>query len=275
MIFVAGASGNVGNAVVQQLARGGFGVRAFCRKPGEQQWPDGVEAVSGDLNDVASISAHLDGVDAIFMMPGYAGGDELMKTLAGVERVVLLSANSAVNDDLENVVARYHVLSERAVRDSGAAWTILRPVSFMTNTLQWVPQLGEGDEVHEPFADVSVAVIDPHDIARVAVTALTNDGHAEQTYRLTGPAPLLPADRARLLGEALGRNLQFIAQADDDARIALKGRMEPPYIDAFFDFFRSGNYDEATISTSVEDVTGRAPVTFAEWARNNAAAFQA
>ena len=45
---------------------------------------------------------------------------------------------------MSNAVARYHILSEKAVRESGLAWTFLQPNSFMSNTLQWVPQLSAG-----------------------------------------------------------------------------------------------------------------------------------
>jgi uncharacterized protein YbjT (DUF2867 family) len=172
------------------------------------------------------------------------------------------------------VVSRYHVLSERAVRDSVLDWTILRPVSFMSNTLQWVPQLAAGDVVTEPFADVPVAVIDPVDIAAVAVEALLTKDHAAATYRLTGPAAIFPADRARVLASVLDRPLRFEPQNDNDARGALQERMDTPYIDAFFDFFRSGNYDEATVSSSVPDVVGRPARTFEQWAVDNKSYFE-
>jgi uncharacterized protein YbjT (DUF2867 family) len=210
-------------------------------------------------------------------LAGYQNEVQLLERLsaAGVERVVLLSANSAVNGDVENIVSRYHVLSEKAVRESPLGWTILRPVSFMSNTRQWVPQLQAGDLVTEPFADIPVAVIDPADIAAVAAQALLNADHLSATYRLTGPESLFPADRARTLSLVLDRTVTFVAQNDDDARVALRKRMEQPYIDAFFDFFRSGRYDEATLSTTVADVTGRPAGTFEEWARRHVADFSA
>jgi uncharacterized protein YbjT (DUF2867 family) len=58
---------------------------------------------------------------------------------------------------MSNAVARYHILSEAAVRESGVPWTFLQPSSFMPNTLQWVPQLRTGDVVRAPFPQVRVA----------------------------------------------------------------------------------------------------------------------
>jgi uncharacterized protein YbjT (DUF2867 family) len=231
--------------------------------------------VIGDLSESGSFADSLTGVTSAFLLAGYPNEAELLRRLAsaGVQQVVLLSANSAVHGDLENVVSRYHVLSEKAVQESGLGWSFLRPVSFMSNTLQWVPQLQVGDQVEEPFADVPVAVIDPADIAAVAVQALLSPDHRGATYRLTGPAALYPADRARLLSSILERPIRFQAQDDETAREALSQRMEPPYIDAFFDFFRSGRYDEATVSNVVADVTGRAARSFEQWASEHANEF--
>jgi uncharacterized protein YbjT (DUF2867 family) len=237
MILVTGATGNVGGEVVRALAEQGQEVGALSRKPPQVPWPDGVQSVIGDLGEPDSFAASLPGVTAAFLMAGYPNEADLLRRLAeaGAQRVVLLSANSAVHGDLENVVSRYHVLSERAVRESDLGWTLLRPVSFMSNTLQWTGQLQDGDQVEEPFADVPVAVIDPGDIAAVAAQALITGDHDGATYRLTGPQRLYPSDRAQILSTVLGRSIRFLPQDDDTARATLRARMEPPYIDAFFE----------------------------------------
>jgi hypothetical protein len=45
------------------------------------------------------------------------------------------------------------------------------------------------------------------------------------------------------------------------------------YIDAFLDFYANGSLDESQVRTTVADVTGTAPRTFAAWAADHAAAF--
>jgi uncharacterized protein YbjT (DUF2867 family) len=101
---------------------------------------------------------------------------------AGARHVVLLSTGAVIGGDLDNDVVRFNVVSEAAVRDSGMDWTVLRPSGFMSNTLQWIPQLRVGDVVREPFADVPIAVIDPFDIAGVAALTLTTAGHNQRSY---------------------------------------------------------------------------------------------
>jgi uncharacterized protein YbjT (DUF2867 family) len=103
--------------------------------------------------------AALAGADAMFLYPGY---QDMAATLAearqaGVRHVAMLSGSSAASGDMTNAISRYMIESETAVRESGLAWTMIRSFGFMSNTLQWVPQLQAGDLVRAPFAGVPVA----------------------------------------------------------------------------------------------------------------------
>jgi uncharacterized protein YbjT (DUF2867 family) len=276
MILVTGATGHVGGELVRVLARGGHAVRRLVRDPKAAPDVPGVETAAGDLNRPDTLAAAVNGVRGAFLLSGY---DDLPGTLklmrdAGVERVVLLSSQSAADSDERNAVARYHIRSERDVRESGLVWTFLRPSSFMSNALRWLPQLRAGHVVTEAFGDARVAAVDPEDIASVAATALLADGHAGQSYRLTGPEALSAADRVAVLARVLDRNLRFELQPDDRARAEMSQTMPAEYVDAFFDFFRGGKYDESTVHPTVQEVTGRPPRTFEQWSRAHAAAFR-
>jgi uncharacterized protein YbjT (DUF2867 family) len=107
------------------------------------------------------------------------------------------------------------------------------PSGDMTNALQWVDQLRQGDTIRAPFAGVHVATIDPYDIAAVAAAALTTDAHEGRSYRLSGPESLLPADRVAVLARVLQRDLRFEAQSDADARAEMSASMPAEYVDAF------------------------------------------
>jgi uncharacterized protein YbjT (DUF2867 family) len=187
--------------------------------------------------------------------------------------VVLLSSSAAPGGDLTNAIARYHILSERAVLASGLAWTFLRPNSFMTNTLRWLPQLREGDVIRVPFADVAIATIDPADIGAVAVTAMVGDGLDGRSLRLSGPQALRPAEQAEILGEALGRSLRVVGQTNEEARAEMSATMPSEYVDAFFDFFADGAIDETTVLPTVGEVLGREPRRFEQWVAENVGAF--
>jgi uncharacterized protein YbjT (DUF2867 family) len=277
VFLVTGATGNAGGAVVRALARDGQPVRALVRQESDPAiWPPGVELAVGDLNRAESLRRPLEGVRSVFLLSGYQQLEQSLAELrrAGVERVVLLSSSAAPGGDLSNAVARYHILTERAVRDSGLAWTFLQPNSFMSNTLAWKAQLDAGDVVRLPFPNVRIATIDPDDLGAVAAIALTSGDHDSRAYRLSGPESLLPADQVRILADVLGRELRFEGLSDTDARIELSERMPSEYVEAFFSFFVAGDLDESQVLPTVEEVTGRKPRTFEQWAQAHREAFR-
>jgi uncharacterized protein YbjT (DUF2867 family) len=275
MILVTGATGNVGGELVRVLASAGQRVRALTRADGQGSLPPGAEAVNGDLNDPASLHPALDGAEAVFLLPGYAdmAGVLAEARKAGASRVVQLSGMSAGNDDLNNAITKYMSETEQAVRASGISWTILRPAAFMSNTFQWIGQLRVGDVVRAPFAHVRTAMTDPADIAAVAALTLTTPGHEGRVYKLTGPQPLAPADRVKILGQVLGRNLRFEAQGDEEARAEMSAAMPQKYVDAFFQFYGEGTLDESRVLPTVQALTGRPPRNFTQWASAHAASF--
>lgn len=118
--------------MVRALVADGHQVRAVVRNPAGVDTAELVEPVIGDLNRPDTLLPHLDGVEAVFLLSGYDGLAETLDNArtAGVERVVLLSSSAAPSGDLTNAVARYHVLSERAVIDSGLGWTFVQPNTF-------------------------------------------------------------------------------------------------------------------------------------------------
>jgi uncharacterized protein YbjT (DUF2867 family) len=273
MILVTGATGNIGAATVTALRNLDAPVRAVSRS--DRDWPDGVEGWVGDLGQ-DSVAAAAAGVEAAFLLAGHGGEAALLAALrdAGARRVVLLSSSSAPSGALDNAVARYHLLSERAVAAAGPEWTFLRPNSFHANALRWLDQLGDGDVVRGPFGDVPVASVDPADIGAVAALALTADGHAGQAYRLSGPEALLPAEQVAILGAALGRDLRWEGWDDEQARVEMAAGMPAEYVDAFFQFFRGGLVDETTVQPAVPELLGRPARSFAAWAADNADAFR-
>ncbi|MFI9406508.1 NAD(P)H-binding protein [Nocardia sp. NPDC052316] len=275
MILVTGATGNIGGEVVRALSESGTPVRALVRDPATATLPAGVEAVTGDLNRPETMVDALDEVRALFLLPGYDNQNDLLDRAkkAGVQRIVLLSSASAALQDMDNAVSRYMTLSERAVRESELAWTFLRPRSFMSNALRWLPQLAAGDVVRVQFPEVRFGAIDPADIAAVAALALTGDDLDGRTLELTGPQALLPADQIAILAATLDRPLVAQGLSTEETRAELTVTMPQHYVEAFLSFFADGTLDEATLHPTVQEVTGRAPRTFEQWARAHAAAF--
>jgi uncharacterized protein YbjT (DUF2867 family) len=274
IIAVAGAGGNVGGALVEILAAQGHEVRAIVRGNGAGL-PAGVTAVQGDLTDATTLEGAFDGADGAFLLSGYDdSGLVAAMRRGGVRRVALLSSSAAPTGDLTNAVAAYHIRSEKALRESGLAWTFLRPNAFMTNTLSWAKPIRAGEPVVAPFANVPISTNDPRDVAAVAAVSLTSGAYDGVAHRITGPEPLRPADQVAILGELLGRELPFRAQDDDEARADMSSRMPAEYVDAFFEFYVDGAIDETSVRPTIEEVTGRPPRTFRDWAEENLHAFR-
>ncbi|MDG4864666.1 NAD(P)H-binding protein [Streptomyces sp. T-3] len=276
MILVTGATGHVGGEVARHVFGSGRPLRALVRDPATANLPEVVESVVGDLDEPASLRSALAGVDAVFLLPGYADMPGLLAEFrrAGVGHVVLLSSIAAPDGDMDNAISRMMILSEQAVRESGVPWTILRPSGFMSNTFQWLPQLRVSDVVRAPFPKVPVAMIDPYDIGAVASEVLGDSAHFGLAHALSGPEPLLPGDRVRMLGEVLGRELRFEGQSDDEARAQMVADGTPDrYIDAFFRYYADGTLDDSKVNGAVQELTGRAPRGFLSWARTHATRF--
>lgn len=277
MYLISGASGNVGGELVRALRAAGEPVRALTRGARPPGVPAHVEIAAADLDQPETLRPALDGVQGVFLLPGYRDMPGLLAEIrtAGVRNVVLLSGSSAGSGDTGNAISAYMIRSERAVLDSDVDATILRPSGFMSNALRWISQLTAGDVVREPFAGVAVAVIDPADIAAVAARALRSPAeHRGQTYLLSGPEALLPADRLRILGSVLGRELRLDPQPDDEAREQMSAEMPAEYVAAFFNFYVDGALDESPVRPTVQRILDRAPRTFEQWARAHAADFR-
>ncbi|MFF0491483.1 NAD(P)H-binding protein [Nocardia sp. NPDC004068] len=269
MILVTGATGNVGAEVVRALS--GEPVRAVVRNPERAALPAGVEVVAGDLRSPDSLD--FSGVRAAFLLPGYPGLARAAAA-AGVEHIVLLSGVSAGTGDTSNAVTRYMMASEQEVTETDTAWTILRPCAFASNALRWLPQLRAGDVVRAPFPAVRTAVLDPEDLGEVAAAVLRNGDHRGEILWPTGPQALTPAEQVAVLAKVTDRPLVCEGLSDDVARTEMLRDTPVEYVDAFFDFYVNGAIDESIVRPTVQEVLGRAPHTFREWAEAHASAFR-
>jgi hypothetical protein len=72
------------------------------------------------------------------------------------------------------------------------------------------------------------------------------------------------------VGRVLGRPLRLESQSNEEARSEMSETMPPQYVEAFMSFFADGQLDESEVLPTVEQVTGRTPRSFAEWAAAHA-----
>jgi uncharacterized protein YbjT (DUF2867 family) len=269
-VLVLGGTGTVGREVVAGLPARGADVRVLVRPT--SQSPPGAEPAIGDVHDPASVAAAAAGVDAVFLLwPSFraTGAAGLVRALAGVPRIVHLSAEAARHDP-DSVWARV----ERLVEDSGAEWTILRPTGFAANTLGWAEEVRAG-VVHRPYGAAARSLIDERDLAAVAVRALLDPGHAGARYVLSGPATITQAEQARVLGEVAGHPVRWAEQDPAAAAAAFTAVTGAPDLAAAAIRTWAGFVTEPEVVTgTVEEITGRAARSFPDWAEHHAPAFR-
>jgi (4-alkanoyl-5-oxo-2,5-dihydrofuran-3-yl)methyl phosphate reductase len=151
----------------------------------------------------------------------------------------------------------------------------LRPGAFMSNALHWRESIRAQGKVFSNYGDGKLPPVHPRDIAAVAVCALISDGHEGKAYPLTGPEALTMSEQVKILAEAIGQPLEYVSITDEAARKGMEHAGMPSFlIDAllpFAAFIRSGK--AAKVFHTVEEVTGRPPFAFGDWARENAAHF--
>lgn len=284
-ILITGATGTVGSAVIRQLAtrraqsERAVTVRALSRNPAADV-PAEVQLAVGDFNDPESLRRAMQDVTRVFLVGSgkhIATQDEAAVEAArraGVGHIVKLSV-LGVGRGGDDPITSWHRAGEGYVRGGGTRWTMLRPTGFMSNTLGWADSIRLGDTVYAPFADGRTALVDPGDIARVAVAALTQDGHDGRAYELTGPQALGPGDQVRILSEVTGRPIRYVEISSEAARDQLETYGMPADLaDAVIQLLASAREPwNAHSLPDVRTVTGRPPADFRAWATAHRHAF--
>jgi hypothetical protein len=106
---------------------------------------------------------------------------------------------------------------------------------------------------------------------------LTEDGHEGKTYEVTGPEPLSYWDMAAKLSAALGREIEYVNLSTDERAAQLIAAGLPDWMAReFSDIYGRGFYGAgggATTTDTIEQLLGRAPRSYDDFARDYAAAF--
>lgn len=284
MILITGASGTIGTHLLNLLDPSTEPIRAMTRDPDRLRLPTGIDVVPGDLARPETLPGALTGVRAIFALtaPGAQVADHDRTLIgaasdAGVEHIVKLSAinSSDAEEPQDNGIGSFHARGERALRDSGIAWTILRPSSFASNALRWAEVIRSGQPIPNLTGTAVQGVVDPRDVAAVAAAAFTSDNHDQQVYVLTGPDLISVPDQARELQDELQKPVTTVDVPLDVAR----DRMLAAGTDSSFVEIAIAGAQQvkdggnAIRTDTVTEVLGRPARPFHEWVHDHRASF--
>lgn len=269
-ILVTGATGTVGGHIVHQLHEAGHQVLALTRSAARANFPAGVEVVEGDLTKPETFAAAIAGVEAMHLIN--FGGDDYADLQTGAEIIAL--AEKAGVKRVTVLLGGAPGKLEELVQQSSLAWTLLQPVEFMDNMLEWAASIRSEGKVRLAFVDRKTAIVHEADIAAVAVAALTQDGHSGKTYPITGREVLSPRKMIATIGATLGKTIVVDEMTPEQAQDEMRAAGQPEELIQFF-MWVYGNPPEIgyTVAPTVEQVTGKPARTFAQWAAENKAAF--
>jgi uncharacterized protein YbjT (DUF2867 family) len=291
-ILVTGATGTVGSEVIKQLssATTATNIKAAIHslENVKKVKKDRVEAVQIDYNKPESLTAALKDADKLFLLTHdssksaeHASNLVAEAKKSGIRHIVKQSVMGA---DLQADVGtmRLHRLAEKVIEESGIPFTFLRPNEFMQNFVNFhSPSIKSNNAFYLPAQDAKVSIVDVRDIAAVAVKALTDDDgnddkHNNKTYLITGPEALSYHQAAEILSKATGKKISYVNVSDEEARGAMKEMGIDDWtintISELYDYFRKGYASQ--VSSAVEEVTGKKPISFSQFAKDYAEAFK-
>ena len=267
-ILVTGATGRVGRHVVDGLRAAGVTVRALVRTPDLAGLPADVELAQGDIYDPDAVRRAATDVDAAFLLwPSFSSSGAAPIVAELPQRVVYLSALTASSGGVWGEV-------EQLLVEAGKDWTFLRPSGFAVNAQTWAADFRAGDVVRLPFPHAGRSLIHERDIAAVAVLALLDYKHSGQKYSLTGPEVLTQAEQVETIARAVGKHMRIEELPAAEARQAMLDLgADPTLADSSVAYWASLIDSPEPVTTTVADLTGRPPLTFADWTREHAEEF--
>lgn len=276
-ILVVGPTGSVGSELVKQLAASGRPFRALVRSEAKaKSLPSPAEPVIADLARRESLPHVFAGAERVLVLAPPMPDQETLERnaidaaiAAGAKRIVFLSNYGAAENDVD---PHFHVHGkhERHLASLDVDWTVLRPTRFMNYTpFVWSSVINRGLLIEAGGAG-AMTVIDPADIAAVALKALTEDGHEGRTYELTSEDSFTAAGLAQTLSRVLKRDIMLFEGDLDALRTALIENGAPaeyaPLMASAFAKVAAGLFKR---TDTVAKLLGRAPRAYTDWLEQN------
>ncbi len=277
-ILVTGASGVLGRAMVDAFSAAGWAVKQAVRNPAKAK--PGVPSVRFDYADPSTFAPALAGVEGLILIapsldPNAAA--ELSPVIAcaksaGVRHIVFISA-LGVN---YNEQAPLRVV-EHLVMDSGVPYTILRPNFFMENFSEGflVGGIKAQKGIFLAADNGKTSFISVRDIAAVALAAFQKR-LAGAELDLTGPEALDHTEAAKIISEITGTQITYVPLTEEQMVAGARAMGMPEaaigYLTVLYSVVRGGYM--APVTPGVQKVTGRPPVSFAEFAKASVAAWK-
>lgn len=285
-ILITGATGTVGSETVKVMSELDVHVRAGVHsliKGDRFRGLPHVDMVHLVFQDPETLRVAFTGVDRVFLItPLMENQVEAAKKMidmarqTGVRHIVRLSVSGAVVDSGIQL-GRWHREVERYLEQSGIAYTHLRPTTFMQNFVtSAATSICESNAIYMPLGHARINFVDARDVAAVVRAVLTEAGHENKVYEITGPEAITVNDVAHALTQATDRLITYVDVSEEAAMQAMRQRQLPEWlIAALAELHSVCKAGQATqLTDTIEKLTGRKPRTIFDFAQDYCACFQ-
>lgn len=272
-LLVTGASGQLGRKVLDiLLEKGAKDVVAVTRNPEKlsSYAKKGIDVQQGDFDDEASLDKAFTGTEILLLIstdaldrPGHRAEQHLRAIAsavkAGVKHIVYTSFSSP--DDSPVAIAGDHQITEKAIRESGLAYTILRNNMYMDMLPQSLGQAVASGTLYSAAGDGATAYITRDDCAYAAAGALLNADNKSATLDVTGPDALTQQQLAEIVSKITGKPVSYVPLTEEQAvegmvKAGLPEGMAKVWVT--FDLAVAAGKHEM-VTNAVKDLSGKEP----------------
>ena len=285
-ILVIGATGNIGSHLVERLKEKNqeviAGVSSLSKAGRFSKL--GIDTAILNFTQPDTLESAFDGVDRLFLLlplvePMATWGLQVIEAAkkAGV-RFVLRSSGMGADPDTTYELGKTHGLIDQALMQSGLAYTIVRPNSFMQNYVNYFgATIREQQAFYLAQGQGRMSLIDVRDIAAADAAILADPGpHHHKAYDLTGPEALTNDEVAGIISRVTDKTITYHDINEQSFRQGLAKMGLPEWnirvMESLNRRIKLGLTAEVT--SSVRAMTGKDPVSFARFAEDYAEAWK-
>ncbi|GAB7542544.1 NmrA family NAD(P)-binding protein [Cupriavidus sp. 8B] len=280
-IAIAGATGRVGSTLIGLLASEPADVVALTRNPDAAILPVGMAAAKVDFDEPRTLVDALQGIDRLFVSHG-TSLQQVEHEIALIDAAVVSGVSHIVKLSAFGPPTRlnpmsWHMQIEAHLAMQSVASTVLRPSAF-ADVLKRSAAYIAIDSWAGAAGNGRINFIDTRDVARVARVALLEhvEPESQRVYHLTGPRAMTMHEIADELSKLLGRKVNYGERTFEQQRELLLAEGLPAFVADLLvgldQVFRDSALGETT--TTVQEVTGEAPLPLTRWLAENVAIFQ-
>ncbi len=284
MILITGATGKTGSATAKSLGEKGETFRALIRNEEKKEGIEslGGEVVIGSIENTEVVNQSMQGVKTVLvLLPNSESQLALEKQLvdsakqAGVERIVKMSSIEAT-PDATSPIPKLHLESEEYIKQSGLAWTMIKPNFYMQNLLASAGTIKEQGKIFLPMGDGKTGMIDTTDVGKVLAKVLSEDGHESMNHEITGPEILSFYEVAEIFSQVLGKQVDYVDVPMDAYKETLGQFLTNQWhLDAVIDLFKGiaeGGIEDKT--DTFNELMGETPKSLSQFLAENSFIFK-